>query len=121
MTTSLVNKLKTLRNQSNHIQHKVSAIILYKGRPLSFGYNNQTKTHPKIKKYSEVKTMHAEMAALFRMKDTSILKNCSIVVYREDRMGNAALAKPCDVCQAILKDYGIKEITYSTPDGWEQL
>lgn len=120
MTSSIERKLQTLRKQSNHIQHKLSALILYKGRPVSFGVNDQVKTHPEIKKYSQVKTMHAEMAAIFRMKDKEILKDCEVIVYREDRAGNMANSRPCEVCQAMFRDYGIKKVTYTTSSGWKE-
>jgi deoxycytidylate deaminase len=120
MTKTIVSKLQTLRKQSNHMQHKLSALILYKGRPISFGINDQTKTHPEIRKYSEVKTMHAEMAAIFKIKDKEILKNCEVIVYREDRAGNMANSRPCEVCQAIFRNYGIKKVTYSTANGWKE-
>ena len=35
MTTSIENKLKRLRAQSNHPQHKHSAVITFRGRPVS--------------------------------------------------------------------------------------
>lgn len=117
MAPNLVNKLKRLRNQSDHHQHKLSAVLMYKGRPLSFGFNS-LKTDPKIQKYSKVKAMHAEMSAVFRVKNKEMLKDCTIVVYREDRHGNPVLARPCSVCETMLKDYGIKHIMYSSKEGW---
>lgn len=119
MTSSIEKKLQEVQKQSNHSQHKLSALILYKGRPLSFGVNDQYKTDPKIKKYTDVKKTHAEMSAIFRIKSKSILKACTMVVYREDKMGNIALAKPCAVCECMIKDYGIKKVIYSTPNGWK--
>lgn len=120
MTNTVVKKLQNLRSQSNHKQHKLSALILHRGRPISFGYNNQTKTHPRIKKYSDVKTMHAEMSALFKVRNVSILKDCTMVIYRETRDGNMANAKPCEVCAEMLKDVGISVVVYSTPNGWTE-
>jgi deoxycytidylate deaminase len=118
MTNTVVRKLQNLRRLSNHKQHKLSALILHRGRPISFGYNNQTKTHPKIKKYSDLKTLHAEMSALFKIKNKSILKDCTMVIYREHRNGVMANAKPCEVCTEMLRDYGITQVIYSTPNGW---
>lgn len=118
MAPNLVKKLQLLRNKSNHHQHRLSAVLLLRGRPISFGVNDSKRTHPKIKRWSDVKTIHAEMSAIFRVKDTEILKNCTMVVYREDRYNNPANARPCSVCEAMLRDYGIKHIMYSTKDGW---
>lgn len=120
MTKTIERKLRSLRKQSNHIQYKLSALVLHKGRPISFGINNQTKTHPNIKKWSEVKTLHAEMNACFKIKNKDLLKDCEIVVYREDRQGNMANSRPCDVCQVMFREYGIKKVTYSTASGWKE-
>lgn len=120
MTKSIENKLKRLRTRANHHQHKLSALVMHRGRPVSFGYNDQYKTHPKIRQFSQVKTLHAEAHALFRVKDKEILKDCEIIVYREDRHGNMANSRPCEVCQAMFRHYGIKKVTYSTAEGWKE-
>ena len=39
-----------------------------------------------------------------------------MVVYREDGDGNPVLAKPCENCQTIMKEFGIKKVYYSIPD-----
>lgn len=119
MAPNLVNKLKKIKAKSDHHAHQLSAVLLYKGRPISFGYN-QLKRDPKINKYSRVKGMHAEMSCLFKVRFTNknILKDCTMVIMREDKKGNPANARSCEACQALLRDYGIKHIVYSTSNGW---
>lgn len=118
MTNSILRRLRALREKSNHRQHKHSAIIMLRGRPLSFGFNNPNKTHPFIRKYSPVKAMHSEVAALLACKNKSLLKKAVMIVYREARDGTMANSRPCSVCMAILKDSGLKTIMFSTPNGW---
>lgn len=113
-----LKKLKELRLKAEHHQHKLSAIILLKGRPVSFGFNNGIKTHPKASKYTEYPTLHAEMSAIFKVKNKDILRYCTLVVYREDRMGNLAMSRPCVACQQLIKECGIKKVVYTTKDGW---
>lgn len=120
MTKSIETKLKRLRTRANHHQHKLSAVLLYRGRPITAGVNDQYKTHPKIRQFSQVKTLHAEAACLFKVKDPEIIKDCELVVYREDRQGNMANSRPCEVCQAMFRYYGLKKVTYSTAEGWKE-
>lgn len=117
MTNSIIDRLKNERNKSDHTQYKHSAMILYKGRPLSLACNTN-RTHPEVRRFSPVKTLHAEAAAIFKVKNRELLKNCTMIVYREDKQGHASQSKPCEVCSAMLKHYGIKQVTYSTSNGW---
>lgn len=120
MAPNLVSKLKRVKEKSTHVQHKHSAVILLKGRPLSFGFNKM-RTDPKIAKYSDVKQTHAEMSAIWQVKNKEILRGATIVVYREDKNGNMANSKPCVACTALIKECGFKNVTYSTPTGWVEI
>lgn len=118
MTTSIENKLKRLRSQSNHPQHKHSAVITYRGRPVSFGFN-EMRTHPGILKFSKVKLIHAEMSAILKDRYQDFT-GCTMTVYREDRDGNMAMSRPCEVCLKMLRAYGFKNIMFSTKAGWKE-
>lgn len=120
MEEHLISKLKTVREKANHTQHKLSAVILKKGRPISFGFNDQKKTDPKIRQWSPVKTLHAEAHACFRVRHKFDFTGCTMVVYREDREGNPTLARPCEVCLKMLKDFKFRFIVYSTPEGFKE-
>lgn len=117
MAPNLLKKLKTIKAKSDHGSHKLSAVLMLRGRPLTFGYNS-LKSDPKIAKFSSVKRTHAEMACVFRTKDKEVLKDCVMVIYREDKAGNPANARSCEACLKLLKHYGVKHITYSTENGW---
>lgn len=107
---------KEASHYSTHPRHKIGAVLLIKGKPCGVGFNSK-KSHPLMKKYSEHKTLHAEISALlsFRYKD---LKGATMVVYREARNGNPAMSRPCSTCQRILADFGIRDYIYSTDGGW---
>lgn len=117
MAPNLVKKLREIKAKSDHGSHKLSAVLLYKGRPLEFGYNS-LKSDPKISKYSLVKKMHAEMNVIFKVKNKELLKDCVMVIYREDKQGNPANARSCEACVSLMKFHGMKHITYSTENGW---
>lgn len=118
MTKSITSNLRRLTLKSTHHQHKLSAVVLYKGRIIAKGVN-QMRTHPAILPFSDLKLLHAEMSALLRVKHKAILSKCQVVVYREDREGNFALASPCTACRSMFKTYGIREIFFSTKGGWK--
>lgn len=118
---SWFEKLKKERLKSDHHQHALSAVVLYKGVPLAFGFNKLVKTHPITRKYDRHKTIHAEISAVLKVRHHALLSKCTLVVYREDRHGNPAMAMPCSVCHQILKELGIKKVTYSTPEGWKDI
>jgi tRNA(Arg) A34 adenosine deaminase TadA len=61
---------------------------------------------------------HAEMRALHKLINLYYDKNLdmsklSIIIYREHRNGNYALAKPCKACEAALRKVGIRNIYYT--------
>ena len=41
-----------------------------------------------------------------------------IFVYREMLDGSIGMARPCESCMAYIKDMGIKNIYYTTNDGF---
>ena len=118
MQANLVEKIKTIASRAQHSQFRIGAMILVKGIPISFGSNHQTKTHPLMKQYDEHKTIHAELSAILKVKDKTILNGATMVVYREHKNGELANSKPCHACSAILKDFGFKTIIYTNNNKW---
>ena len=97
--------------------------------------SNSVKSIKDIKKLNKkelqvVKSMdascHAETGLLKRIfrnlsknrKDPKPNKYC-LIVQRYDKLGNLANAKPCSVCCPIIKISGIKDIWYSTEEGFK--
>ena len=84
---------------------------------MSIGRNSYVKTHPlQAKAASAVGEdskiyLHAEIAALVKVKDWN--KIYRLVVTRFDKQGNPVNAKPCKVCQYLLKQAGIEEIEHT--------
>ena len=64
-------------------------------------------------------SLHAEIQALNKIKYLDIdFSRVEVYVYREFKNGKPALARPCVSCMEFIKDLGIKNIYYSTPDGY---
>lgn len=96
----------------------MGAMIIRSRRPISFGWNDIDKTHPHMCRLHIHKKQHAEHNAINKARHKHDIKGATMVVYGENREGSC-LAKPCEYCQEILKDYGIKKVIYSTPEGYD--
>jgi tRNA(Arg) A34 adenosine deaminase TadA len=92
----------------------------YKRKVIGVGTNSYNKSHPLQSHFAKIagephrEYLHAEIQALIRCKDKIPY---SISIERYDSEGNPALAKPCKVCTAALKAYGVKVIEYTTKEG----
>ena len=94
-----------------------------KGRVISSGVNLYRKSHTLMAKYAEIAGesdqkifIHAELSAVLKAGDKQVH---SLLVQRHLSDGSLALAMPCRTCQAMIKDFGIKEVTYSDYDGYK--
>ena len=103
--------LKLARNVSQYSTYKyrVGAVIAKK-KPVSVGFNI-VKSHPMYSNNLRT-TVHAEMNAILN-SDCENLIGATIFVFRADRNGFPAIARPCEDCLKTLKKYGIKKMTYS--------
>lgn len=98
-------------------QERLYAVVLDKrGRIVSEAANSYIKTHPK--QYYAAKKVgkphkqycHAEALALLRSKG----KGVKLVVARVNRKGKPLLAKPCPVCEQLIKEHGgIQSVEYT--------
>lgn len=107
---------------SDHDGYKLGAVIYRKKKPIGLGYNHNVKTHPLMKRYHVRHSfrIHAELNAILSVRHKHDLTDCTLVVYRETKKGDLALSKPCEECTKIIKSFGIKEIRYTTAEGWSK-
>jgi deoxycytidylate deaminase len=119
---SLPNPIKKARKESrksDHTKHKLGASIVKNGKIISSGFNHHRKTNPQIKAIGgcELKTVHAEMDSIFKLKNKELLKGSTVAVYREKKDGSLGCARPCPICMNFLRFYGVKKIIYTTETG----
>lgn len=97
------------------VTHQLCALVVHKNMVLSVGYN-QPKTHP-ISIDTPMQQLHAEMDALLRCGST---EGVDVIVVRSKPSGKPGLAKPCEVCENILRRFGVRRVFYTidseTPD-----
>ncbi len=96
--------------------YKLGAVLFdKKGKVISVA-SNSYRTHPVWAKYTEFPFLHAESHAIIRRG----LDNCSslsLLVVRTLANGNLSMATPCQQCQTLIRDAGIKNVYYSNWNG----
>lgn len=102
-------------------RYRLGACILSKRKVISIGFNQMMRFHPLVRKYDQFDAIHAEVSAILRIKNKELLRDSVMVVYREDKSGKLAMAKPCKVCQKIMKDFGISKAIFTTGSGFDFL
>lgn len=118
---------------SDHERARLGSVLVYKNRIVAMGHNYQHKTSPLQKRLNRlrgfdpnatycVNSIHAEVACINNAKGLDIdYSKASIFVYRILKDGSRALAKPCPACMGLIREMGIKNIYYTTFEGWEHL
>jgi deoxycytidylate deaminase len=101
--------------KSDHHSHKMGCVIAKGNKILGVGHN-VLKTHPKSP--HKYKSIHAEfMAAINAGYD---IEGATAYIFREQKDGTWAMAKPCDYCWKFLMELGVKEVVYSFEGSFKQ-
>lgn len=107
----------------------VGCIAVYRGNVIAIGCNTH-KTHPRQQYYNRFRTMHygnsgylpkmhAEIHCLNAIRNIDInFAKVKLYIYRIRQDQAFGLSRPCASCMAAIKDLGIKQIYYTTNDGY---
>lgn len=109
MRLSYFKICERISRNSDHHQHKIGAVVVNNGKVLSQGFNKM-KTDPNSP--HPYKSCHAEFVAIKALPKKD-LKNATIYVFRQQRDGQYANAKPCMSCRKLIEASGIKKIIYT--------
>ncbi len=117
-------KAKEESGKSGYPRINIGAVIVKGNLLVSTGYNQQ-KSHPKQAAFNEMYSLredsshylHAEIHALIR-SGREDLEGADIYVFRENRNGELANCRPCEVCRQALKAAGIDRMYYTTEEGY---
>lgn len=108
-----------------YLEHHICAVLVKGGRVLSVGYNKHgmngfVRHFQKVAKLEFCETTHAEQDAILKVRGKTDLRGSKIYVVRlrppNSPLGELGLARPCSICQEVLKSYGIKRAFYSIND-----
>lgn len=114
-------------------RQRLVAALVYKGEIIAFGHNKK-KTHPFAKrfcKHEEAIYLHAEVDCIknaLRDYDINVLKKSTMFVLRVKKPEKyktpkfiLGMAKPCEGCQRAIATFGIKNVYFTTDDGYDTL
>ena len=119
-------KARKIANISDYKQQHVGCVAVYQGQVIGLGCNCN-KTHPTQKFYNKYRMtsdnmlpkLHAEINCINQIKHLDInFSKVKLYIYRIRKDQPFGLSRPCLSCMAAIKDLGIRNIYYTTNDGY---
>lgn len=104
----------------------VGCVAVYHGNIIGIGCNCN-KTHPVQKFYNKYRDsrddllpkLHAEINCINSIRHLDInFSKVKLYIYRIRKDKPFGISRPCPSCMAAIKDIGIKDIYYTTNDGY---
>lgn len=99
---------RQISKKSDHHTHKMGCVIAKGKKVLGSGFN-VLKTHPRSP--HAYKSIHAEFMAA--ANSGYEIEGATAYVFRQQKNGTWAMAKPCESCWKFLMECGVKEVVYS--------
>lgn len=120
------NKARQVAMISDFSRTHIGCIAVYHGTIIGIGCNCN-KTHPsqkyynRFREYSEqmLPKLHAEISCINQINALDInFSKVKLYIYRIRKDQPFGLSRPCPSCMAAIKDLGIRDIYYTTNDGY---
>ena len=120
------DKARQIADISDYNRVHIGCIAVYQGQIIGIGCNCN-KTHPTQKLYNRYREqsdsmlpkLHAEISCLNQIKHLDInFTKVKLYIYRIRKDQPFGLSRPCLSCMAAIKDLGIRDIYYTTNDGY---
>ena len=120
------DKARKVANISDFYKTHVGCVAVYQGQLIGLGCNCN-KTHPMQKFYNKYREesdamlpkLHAEINCINQLKHLNInFSKVKLYIYRIRKDQPFGMARPCASCMAAIKDLGIREIYYTTDNGY---
>lgn len=111
---------------SDYYKTHVGCVAVYQGQVIGLGCNCN-KTHPTQKFYNKyqkqsdpmLSKLHAEINCINQIKHLDInFSKVRLYIYRIHKNQPFGMSRPCPSCMTAIKDLGIKDIYYTTNDGY---
>ena len=114
-THECIQIAKNEASKSDHMYFRHGAVSVYRNKILTKGYNR-----PLFKDLIYT-SLHAEMSVIQQLKRMRCShkkkKKIDIFVIRINKNEELRLSKPCNQCQNIMKQFGVKRCFYSNDLG----
>ena len=120
------HKAHQIATISDYKKTHVGCVAVYQGQVIGLGCNCN-KTHPIQKKYNRYRKpsdsmlpkLHAEISCLNQIKHLDInFSKVKLYIYRIRKDQPFGMARPCPSCMAAIRDLGVRNIFYTTNDGY---
>ena len=120
------NKARQVATISDYKKQHVGCVAVYQGQVIGLGCNCN-KTHPTQKYYNRYRKpsdsmlpkLHAEINCLNQIKHMGInFSKVKLYIYRIRKDQPFGMARPCSSCMAAIRDLGVRNIFYTTNDGY---
>lgn len=119
-------KAKRIASVSDYRRVHIGCVAVFQNRIIGIWCNSE-KTHPVQNHYNRYRIngnnllpkLHAEINCLNQIRHLNIdFSKVKLYIYRIRKDQPFGLSRPCPSCMAAIKDLGIKEIYYTTNDGY---
>ena len=119
-------KARQVATISDYYKTHIGCVAVYQGQVIGLGCNTN-KTHPVQKFYNRYREpsdtmlpkLHAEISCINQIKHLNInFSKVKLYIYRIRNDQPYGMARPCPSCMAAIRDLGIRDIYYTTNDGY---
>ena len=119
-------KARQIADISDYNRIHIGCVAVYQGQIIGLGCNTN-KTHPTQKFYNKYRTpsdymlpkLHAEISCINQIKHLDInFSKVKLYIYRIRKDQPYGMARPCPSCMAAIKDLGIRNVYYTTDNGY---
>ena len=120
------NKACSVAAISDYRKTHIGCVAVYKGQIIGIGCNCK-KSHPSQKYYnryrnpseSMIPKLHAEISCLNQIRHLDIdFRKVKLYIYRKMNIRPFGMARPCPSCMAAIMGIGIRDIYYTTDNGY---
>jgi cytidine deaminase len=108
----IITEFLTLAAKKSTVHSKFVAIIMYRNKVISTGFNyvKDISSKNSFEKYEPNKhSVHAERDAIMKVKNKAILNKCRIIIYKLTHSGVPKECGPCEMCFKLLNKYCLKQ------------
>ena len=119
-------KARQVATISDYYKTHIGCVAVYQGQVIGLGCNTN-KTHPVQKFYNRYREpsdtmlpkLHAEISCINQIKHLNInFSKVKLYIYRIRKDQPFGMARPCPSCMAAIRDLGIRDIYYTTNEGY---
>ena len=112
-------KFARQREFAPEMESRHCALVATGSKILGVGFNRQGWSSKQNSRYGKNSidngrcSIHAEVAALLRVANREDIKGSTVYVVRVTKNNLLAMSQPCAMCQAILREHGVRRAIFS--------